>query len=71
MSVHFTEQPEVLDFRASSSCHIKQFNQFFHHMLNEGVYLPPSAFESWFISNSIQDAEIAKTMEAVRSFEVS
>lgn len=70
MSVHFTEQPEVLDFQASSSCNIEQFNQFFHHMLKEGVYLPPSAYESWFISNNIQDEEIIKTLEAVRSFKL-
>jgi glutamate-1-semialdehyde 2,1-aminomutase len=69
ISVHFTDQEEVLDFTASASCDIKQFNRFFHHMLNMGIYLPPSSFESWFISNAIGESEIQKTLEAISAYE--
>jgi glutamate-1-semialdehyde 2,1-aminomutase len=37
-------------------------------MLANGVYLPPSAFESWFISASITTKEIDQTIEAVKTF---
>lgn len=44
------------------------FNQFFHHLLSEGIYLPPSGYETWFISDSIQNEEIEKTLNAVEKF---
>ena len=46
------------------------FNQFFHHLLKEGIYLPPSGYETWFISDSIGNEEIEKTLEAVNTFEI-
>jgi glutamate-1-semialdehyde 2,1-aminomutase len=42
------------------------FNRFFHHMLDEGVYLAPSAFEAGFVSAAHGDAEIEKTLAAAR-----
>jgi glutamate-1-semialdehyde 2,1-aminomutase len=42
------------------------FNRFFHVMLDEGVYLAPSAFEAGFVSAAHGDAEIANTLEAAR-----
>jgi glutamate-1-semialdehyde 2,1-aminomutase len=45
------------------------FNNFFHQLLAQGIYLPPSGYETWFISDAINDAEIDKTLEAVRNFE--
>ena len=47
ISVHFTEEP-VVDFASSARSNQDRFRSFFHHMLQSGVYLPPSAFESWF-----------------------
>jgi glutamate-1-semialdehyde 2,1-aminomutase len=44
------------------------FNNFFHHLLDNGIYLPPSAFESWFISNALSSEEIQKTLDAVEDF---
>lgn len=41
------------------------FAQFFHGMLRQGVYLPPSAFETWFVSHAHDDETIQKTIEAV------
>ncbi len=67
ISFHFGAET-VTDFESAKRCDIKLFNQFFHHMLNSGVYLPPSAFESWFISAAITDKEIENTVKAVKTF---
>jgi glutamate-1-semialdehyde 2,1-aminomutase len=47
-------------------CDKEAFNRFFHAMLDEGVYLAPSAFEAGFVSEAHDDAEIGKTLEAAR-----
>jgi glutamate-1-semialdehyde 2,1-aminomutase len=67
MSVHFGSHP-VIDFDGARICDSNLFNKFFHHMLQQGVYLPPSAFESWFISAAITDKEVQATIEAVKNF---
>ena len=67
ISVHFGEH-KVKDFATAAACNNELFNKFFHHMLSEGIYLPPSAFETWFISHSIGENEIAKTIDAVNRF---
>ena len=69
MSVHFGAHP-VVDFESAKACDISLFNKFFHHMLEQGVYLPPSAFESWFICSALSNADITKTIEAVERFNV-
>lgn len=68
MSVFFTEE-DVKDFESAQTAHNEIFNRFFHHLLNSGIYLPPSSFETWFISNEIQSNELEKTWEAIRKFE--
>lgn len=70
MSVHFGAHP-VTDFESAKACNIALFNKFFHHLLHQGVYLPPSAFESWFISRSLSQEDIQKTIDAVECFSVS
>ena len=67
MSVHFGAHP-VMDFESAKACDNSFFNKFFHHMLENGVYLPPSAFESWFISSALSDEDIRKTLAAVKCF---
>ena len=42
------------------------FNRFFHAMLDQGIYLAPSAFEAGFVSAAHTDADIAATLEAAR-----
>lgn len=64
ISVHFSEQP-VRDFASAAAANNSLFNTFFHSLLNQGVYLPPSAFETWFISAALSDADIDETIEAV------
>lgn len=68
ISVHFATEP-VTDFASSSRSDQQQFNVFFHHMLKEGIYLPPSAFESWFLNNALSAADIEETLKAVEAFQ--
>jgi glutamate-1-semialdehyde 2,1-aminomutase len=63
ISIHFTDQP-VKDFETSSGSSTEIFNKFFHGMLKEGIYLPPSAFESWFLNNAISTRDLDETIEA-------
>jgi glutamate-1-semialdehyde 2,1-aminomutase len=63
ISVHFTDQP-VTDFTSSSASDKTRFNLFFHSMLDQGIYLPPSAFESWFLNNAISTRDLDETVEA-------
>lgn len=67
ISVHFCRH-QVKDFETASKADIALFNKFFHHMLNSGVYLPPSAFETWFISNAISYQDLDRTIEAASRF---
>lgn len=67
ISVHFCRH-QVKDFETASKADIALFNKFFHHMLNSGVYLPPSAFETWFISNAISYQDLDRIIEAASRF---
>lgn len=64
ISVHFSEQP-VINFAAASAANNARFNKFFHSLLHQGIYLPPSAFESWFLSNALTKEDLDATIEAV------
>ncbi|HVG14187.1 MAG TPA: glutamate-1-semialdehyde 2,1-aminomutase [Chitinophagaceae bacterium] len=63
ISVHFSDKP-VTDFAAASAANNALFSKFFHAMLNRGIYLPPSAYESWFLSNALTNNDLDKTIEA-------
>ena len=65
ISIHFSKEP-VVDFATSASSDIKFFNRFFHSMLKRGVYLPPSAYESWFVCNALTKEDIDYTIDAAR-----
>jgi glutamate-1-semialdehyde 2,1-aminomutase len=67
ISVHFSEKP-VIDFTSSASSHTQTFNKFFHAMLEQGIYLPPSAFETWFVSHAVSKDDIDKTIGAAELF---
>ncbi len=67
ISVHFTAG-RVVDFASASVPGNEIFKKYFHHCLSNGIYLPPSAFESWFISTAIGDAEIDQTIRATTEF---
>ena len=65
ISVHFSEHP-VTDFASASAANNERFKLFFHALLKRGVYLPPSAFESWFLNNALQQEDLDKTIQAVK-----
>lgn len=67
ISVHFCDH-DVVDFASASRADIAMFNRFFHHMLQSGVYLPPAAFETWFVSNALSYENIDTTIEAAAAF---
>jgi len=67
ISVHFGAHP-VTDFNSAAACNMEAFRQFFHHMLARGVYLPPSAYESWFLNNALTYADLDATIEAAAGF---
>jgi glutamate-1-semialdehyde 2,1-aminomutase len=63
ISIHFSDHP-VVDFATAASANNARFNQFFHAMLNRGIYLPPSAFESWFLNNALSYEDLDETIKA-------
>ena len=65
ISIFFTSNP-VNDLNDVSSSSITTFNKFFHAMLNEGIYLPPSAYESWFLSNALSYDDLDLTISAAK-----
>jgi glutamate-1-semialdehyde 2,1-aminomutase len=54
----------VKNFTEASAADTKRFAQFFHAMLDHGIYLPPSQFESWFISLAHTSRHIDTTIQA-------
>ncbi|HJP66880.1 MAG TPA: aspartate aminotransferase family protein, partial [Actinomycetota bacterium] len=65
-SVCFADGP-VRDFAAARRADHDRYAHFFHAMLDEGVYLPPSGFEAWFLSAAHDDRVVDRTREAVRT----
>lgn len=65
ISVHFSET-SVIDFATAAAADNAFFNKFFHAMLRRGVYLPPSAFESWFLNNALSYEDLDATIEAAK-----
>lgn len=59
---------KIQNFDDAQNADHEKFNQFFHHMLSNGIYLPPSGYETWFVSSSIGEIEREKTLEAIRKF---
>ena len=67
MSLHFCEN-EVVDFETSSQGNNEMFKKYFHHMLEHGIYLPPSAFESYFLNDAITYSDLDDTAQIFREF---
>ncbi|MCK0122793.1 glutamate-1-semialdehyde 2,1-aminomutase [Gelidibacter sp. F2691] len=64
ISIHF-ESHEVVDFATAAKANNERFKRFFHGMLKEGVYIAPSAFETWFISDALSYEDLDATIAAV------
>ena len=63
ISVHFSAHP-VTNFVSAASSNIELFKKYFHALLKRGVYLPPSAFESWFLNNALTKEDLDYTIKA-------
>jgi glutamate-1-semialdehyde 2,1-aminomutase len=64
ISVHFDANP-VVDFQTAKNGDNETFKKFFHGLLNEGVYIAPSAYESWFITDALTYEDLDFTIEAI------
>ncbi|WP_432558619.1 glutamate-1-semialdehyde 2,1-aminomutase [Granulicoccus sp. GXG6511] len=66
-SVFFTDPgvTSVPDYATAKQQHVDRFRAFFHAMLDQGVYLPPSAFEAWFLSATHDEAALTRIVEAL------
>ncbi len=62
----FTDVDTVTNFEQTCACDTNRFNQFFHLMLAEGIYLAPSAYEAGFISTQHSDEDINNTIEKAK-----
>lgn len=63
ISFFFTDE-EVTDFESANTTDQELFRKFFHAMLENGIYLPPSPFESLFLANSLTKEMLNETLEA-------
>ncbi len=63
-SVFFREGP-VTDYDAAQQQNTSQYAAFFHSMLDDGIYLPPSAFEAWFVSAAHDDLALDRIAAAL------
>lgn len=63
ISVHFSDGP-INNFDQAASANNELFNAFFHQMLQRGIYLPPSAFESWFLNDALTYLDLDTTIKA-------
>ena len=64
ISVHFDANP-VYDFQSASKGDNETFKKFFHGLLAEGVYIAPSAYETWFISDALTYEDLDYTIKAI------
>ncbi len=64
ISVHFDAHP-VVDFNTAKNGDNETFKKFFHGLLNRGIYIAPSAYETWFITDALSYADLDFTIEAV------
>lgn len=63
ISIHFSDH-DITDFISASNAENEKFKVFFHAMLRRGIYLPPSAFESWFLNNALTYSDLDETIAA-------
>lgn len=65
ISVHFDASP-VVDFASAAKGDTPRFKQFFHGLLKEGIYIAPSAYETWFITDALSYDDLDHTIAAVQ-----
>ena len=66
ISVHF-DPAAVTDFQSAAKGDNDKFRKFFHGLLEEGIYIAPSAYETWFVSDALTYEDLDFTIQAVRN----
>jgi glutamate-1-semialdehyde 2,1-aminomutase len=64
ISVHFDANP-VYDFKTAAKGDNETFKKFFHGLLQEGIYIAPSAYETWFITDALTYEDLDFTIQAI------
>ena len=64
ISVHFDAEP-VVDFQSAAKGDNATFKRFFHGLLQEGIYIAPSAYETWFITDALTYEDLDVTIQAI------
>lgn len=64
ISVHFSEE-EVTDFSSAAKGNNDTFKKFFHGLLDNGIYIAPSAFETWFLTDALSYEDLDATIAAI------
>ena len=64
ISVHFDAAP-VVDFQSAAKGDNATFKKFFHGLLQEGIYIAPSAYETWFITDALTYEDLDVTIQAI------
>jgi len=67
ISLHFCDH-DVINFDTAAKANIPLFNKLFHFMLDNGIYLPPSAYESWFLNNALSYQDLDTTIALIDRF---
>jgi glutamate-1-semialdehyde 2,1-aminomutase len=62
----FSEDKRISTFKQVTQCNLNRFRSFFHGMLQEGIYLAPSAYEAGFVSSAHSGSDIQSTLDAAR-----
>ena len=64
ISVHFGAAP-VVDFQSAAKGDNETFKKFFHGLLQEGIYIAPSAYETWFITDALSYEDLDFTIKEI------
>ena len=64
INAFFTKE-NVVDFKSAQTSDTKKFKTFFWKMMENGVFLPPSQFESWFLATAMSKRDIYKVRSAI------
>ncbi|MCC7558641.1 MAG: glutamate-1-semialdehyde 2,1-aminomutase [Methanobacteriaceae archaeon] len=64
--IYFTKN-EILDYKDAKTADTEKFSQYFHSLLEQGVFIPPSQFECCFISLMHDDVDLQKTIESMKT----
>jgi glutamate-1-semialdehyde 2,1-aminomutase len=65
ISVHF-DKKEVYDFETAKNGDNERFKKFFHELLKRGIYIAPSAYETWFITDALSYEDLDYTIQSIQ-----